>query len=165
MTEPSPLRVAFEHLVEINDAASLVHATITREQLWQGLVLRAEEPTLFVPTLSEARIVSRTEHGLVRALRFGEHPITDEVTFDPLREVRYDIAAQGEIPRSVLRMRIEEPRPGALFVRFVYEDARPPEEDDATLDELRRGAYEQADIDTIGMIRYLIETGRLERAS
>jgi hypothetical protein len=58
-------------------------------------------------------------------------------------------------------MSIEEPRPGALFVRFVYEDESTGVED-AVVDELRRAAYEDADIDTVGTIRWLIESGRLD---
>ena len=106
----------------MNDARSPLVPFVTRPQLWRGLVLRAEEPQLFVPQLSEATILARSDSGLVRALRYGDALVTDEVSFVALVHVRYDIAAQGEISRSSLTMSIEEPRPGALFVRFVYVD-------------------------------------------
>ena len=32
----------FEHLVQVNDPLNPLAETLTREQLWQGLVLRAE---------------------------------------------------------------------------------------------------------------------------
>jgi hypothetical protein len=153
--------VRFEHLVEVNDARNPLVAVVTREQLWRGLVLRAEQPQLFVPQLSEATILTRTEAGLVRALRYGDALVTDDVSFVPLERVRYDIAPQGEIPRSSLTMSIEEPRPRALFVRFVYDDESSAAED-TVIDELRRAAYEDADIDTVGMIRWLAESGRLD---
>lgn len=151
----------FEHLVEVNDARNPLVAVVTREQLWRGLVLRAEQPQLFVPQLSEATILTRTEAGLVRALRYGDTLVTDEVSFVRLERVQYDIAAQGEIPRSSLTMSIEELRPGALFVRFVYEDESSGAED-TVVNELRRAAYEDADIDTVGTIRWLAESGRLD---
>lgn len=152
----------FEHLVEVNDARNPLVAVVAREQLWRGLVLRAEQPQLFVPQLSEATILTRTEAGLVRALRFGDALVTDDVSFVPLERVRYDIAPQGEIPRSSLTMSIEEPRPGALFVRFVYDDESSAAAADTVVSELRRAAYEDADIDTVGTIRWLAESGRLD---
>jgi hypothetical protein len=38
----------FEHLVEINDPLMPLLTELTREQLWRGLVLRAEDPTQFI---------------------------------------------------------------------------------------------------------------------
>lgn len=153
----------FEHLVEINDVSNPRAAIITRAQLWRGLVLRAEQPAAFVPSLSEVTILARSEAHMVRIARYGETTITDEVRFAPLEHVRYEVAAQGDIPRSSLQMTIEEPQPGALFVRFLYEDERgePKDADARMFDEFRRNAYEQADIDTIGTIRWLVSAGHL----
>jgi len=151
--------VRFEHLIEINDPTLAEAPTLTREQIWRGLVLRAERPDLFVPSLSEVRLLARTGARLTRALRYGEVTVRDEVHFSPHDHVRYEIPAQGEIPRSSLLVSIEEPRPGALFVRFVYEDERPESDESRVVDELRRVAYEQADIDTILTIRWWLEAG------
>ena len=46
----------FEHLIEINDPLNPLMDTLTREQLWRGLVLHAESPKLFVPHLDECTI-------------------------------------------------------------------------------------------------------------
>lgn len=151
----------FEHLVEVNDAGNPLALAVSREQLWRGLVLRAEHPKLFVPQLNDVTILVRTVVGLVRALRYGDTLVTDEVTFVHRECVRYEIAAQGEIPRSSLTMTIEEPRPGALFVRFVYSDDG-ADADQAIVTQLRRAAYEDADIDTVGTIRWLAQAGRLD---
>ncbi len=151
--------VRFEHLIEINDPALAEAPTLTREQIWRGLVLRAERPDLFVPSLSEVRLLSRTGTRLSRALRYGEVTVRDEVHFSPLEHMHYEIPAQGEIARSSLHVSIEEPRPGALFVRFVYEDERAESAESRVIDELRRAAYEQADIDTIVTIRWWLEAG------
>lgn len=150
----------FEHLVEVNDLGDAAVAVLTRDQLWRGLVLRAEEPALFVPGLTEATILARTESGLSRALRYGQTLVLDEVHFVERERVRVEVPEQGDIPRSSLTMSIEEPRPGALFVRFVYDDERAP--DDPAIDALRRAAYEDADVDTVGIIRWLMASGRLE---
>ena len=46
----------FTHLVEINMPDNPLVMKITREQLWRGLVLRAERPTLFVMGLMRAKL-------------------------------------------------------------------------------------------------------------
>ena len=38
----------FEHLIQINDPLNPFVESMTREQVWQGIVLRAEQPQLFV---------------------------------------------------------------------------------------------------------------------
>ncbi len=157
--------VRFEHLVEVNDLKDPCGVRVTRAQLWRGLVLRAEQPTSFVPQLSEATILARTESGLARALRYGAITVTDEVSFVHLERVRYEIAAQAELSSSSLTMHIEELQPGALFVRFTYEDDAGEDDagaEDAMLDSLRRAAYEDADVDTVGTIRWLAAAGRLD---
>ncbi|MFZ6724844.1 SRPBCC family protein [Undibacterium sp. MH2W] len=153
----------FEHLIEINDILNPMADFLTREQLWHGLVLRAESPKLFVPHLDEASIVDRSEVRMTRTLRYGNLSVTDTVHFAHQEHVHYDVPAQGEIPPSSLKMIIEEPAPEHLFVRFIYENTASAEEDEQEkmYNDYRRSAYQQADIDTIRKIRELAEAGRL----
>ncbi len=155
----------FHHLIEINDLRNPLIAALTREQLWHGLVLRAESPKLFMPHLDECTIVERNASGIARSLRYGELVIRDRVSFTPQQEIRYDIPAQGEISASRLTVRIEEPQPGAFFVRFDYEEGSP--ETGAAMDEFfnefRRSAYHEADVDTIALIRQFAAEGRLDQ--
>src|SRR5215217_203430 len=62
----------FEHLIEINDPLNPLIDTLTHEQVWRGLVLRAESPKLFVPHLDEVRIGERTDTGFRRTQRYGD---------------------------------------------------------------------------------------------
>lgn len=50
----------FTHLIEINMPDNPLVMMITREQLWHGLVLRAEKPTLFVLGLDACEITTRS---------------------------------------------------------------------------------------------------------
>ena len=49
----------FEHLIQINDPLNPLVDSLTPEQLWEGLVLRAEQPQLFVLGLDTCDILSR----------------------------------------------------------------------------------------------------------
>lgn len=154
----------FEHLVEVNDFDNFAALLITRAQLWQGLRLRAESPKLFVPYLDACDLREVSENGLRRVLRYGQLQVEDQVHFEPMQAVHYAVPAQGEIPASSLCMRIEEPNSGALFVRFSYADgiAVEPGSEAEMLNEYRRSAYLEADIDTMRLIREFAETGRLD---
>lgn len=154
----------FEHLIEINDILNPLMETITHAQLWRGLVLRAETPKSFMPQLDECTIDERTATGFRRRLRYGELEVVDHVLLEPGKEVRYEIPAQGEIPPSTLTMAIETPAEDRLFVRFSYDDGRAEPTDSANrmYDDIRRSAYQEADIDTVRIVRELAAAGRLD---
>jgi len=153
----------FAHLIQINDPGNPLVATLSREQLWHGLVLRAERPTLFVMGLDRCEIIHRTQTGIGRRLYFGKLVIEDAVRFFPPLKVHYLVPEQDEIPASGLTMTIEAPQPDSLFVRFDYEDARVAADTaDAFYDTFRRSAYQEADIDTIRVIRQLAASGKLD---
>ncbi len=154
----------FTHLIEINAANNPLIAPLSREQLWRGLVVRAERPTLFVMGLDSCEITQRSDYALSRILSFGQLKVRDEVRFEPLERVHYHVPKQDDIPVSDLTMTVEEPQPGALFVRFEYDDHQRDVEGDETAfyNEFRREAYKEADIDTIRMIRQLAAEGRLD---
>ena len=147
----------FRHLIQINDPFNPLIDPLSREQLWRGLVLRAENPLLFVLALDRFEIVERGENTLSRVLHFGGLRLRDSVRFSPMNQVRYEIEAAGESPAASLVMTIEEPEPGQLFVRFDYETMR--DGGSAPLEELysdfAKQAYVAADIDTVSTIRRL----------
>lgn len=154
----------FVHLIEINAADNPLIPPLTREQLWHGLVMRAERPTLFQLGLDGCEITERSEHHIARVLNFGKLIIHDQVRFHALQQVHYHVPQQNDIPVSDLSMTIEEPQPGALFVRFEYDDHLPENEDseNAFYNDFRRSAYEESDIDTIRLIRQLADQGQLD---
>lgn len=146
----------FEHLVEVNDFLNPLMETLSREALWNGLLRSAEDPRQFLPNLDEARIVARTPAGMDRELRFGRTLIRDHVRLAPQEEIEIRSEATPSIPAARRAIRIEEPAPGELFVRFTYEQfpqGHPPvsPEHGTAL----RNAWLQADRDLIARIRYL----------
>lgn len=153
----------FTHLIEINDPLMPTIDVLTHTQLWHGLVMRAASPKLFVPYLDDCKISDRQPNRFARALRYGDVTICDVVSLNPQQEVVITVPAQKDIAASSLIMRIEEPQPEALFVRFLYDDdqAVAAGSIDAFYDEYRRSAYQESDIDTIRLVRQLAQEGRL----
>lgn len=158
----------YEHLVQINDPLMPLLDTLTREQLWRGLVLRAEEPTQFVLGLEIATIHSRRDVGgkieFVRTLDFGSFKVDDRVRLMPQCRSEIHTSAGPTWPASRMSIEIEEPQPELLFLRFVYESeetAGQGELDELTA-ALRKRAYKQADLDTVARFRALAERGLLD---
>jgi len=154
----------FEHLIEINDPLNPLADTMTREQLWRGLVLRAEDPKMFMPHLDECTLGERQSGSFARRLRYGELVIDDVVHLSPLQEVRYEVPAQGEIPASRMTMTIEAPSEGVLWVRFLYDDGNVSATDEMgkMYEDFKKSAYQEADIDTIKIVRQLASDGKLD---
>ncbi len=154
----------FEHIIQINDPMNPLIDTISIEQLWRGLVLRAESPAMFVPHLDECTVLERGDGTFTRRLRYGELVIDDVVHLTPLKEVRYEVPAQGEIAASSLRMTIEAPTNAVLLVRFSYDDGQGEHSDPANemYDDFKRSAYQEADIDTVRILRQLAGEGKLD---
>ena len=116
--------------------------------------------------IDEVSIADRTEVSMSRTIRYGELIVVDQVNLVHLEHVHYAVAAQKDIPQSSLRMSINEPSPDALFVRFAYDDGHSAVEDaeNEMYNEYRRSAYQEADIDTVRLIREMAEYGRLNGA-
>jgi hypothetical protein len=154
----------FEHLIEINDPLNPLIDTISVEQLWRGLVLRAEDPKRFMPHLDECTISEREAGSFKRSLRYGELVIADRVVLTPLLQVRYEVPAQGDIAESRMTMTIEAPSEGVLWVRFFYDDGNPNAHDEMgkMYEDFKKSAYQEADIDTIKIVRQLAAEGKLD---
>ena len=104
------------------------------------------------------------ESSFARRLRYGELVIDDVVHLSPLQEVRYEVPAQGEIPASRMTMTIEAPSEGVLWVRFLYDDGNVSATDEMgkMYEDFKKSAYQEADIDTIKIVRQLASEGKLD---
>ncbi|MDR1854698.1 MAG: DUF1857 family protein [Azoarcus sp.] len=150
----------FEHLVEVNEANG---AALSREELWFGLLCRAEDARRFLPGLDECRIVERHENELVRELRFGSALVRDRVRLNALESIVFDIEANDEHVGGSLSIAIEEDDAGALFLRFRYLTSLPEASaEDAGYADVVRSAYYQSDLDTLRVIRQIARLGHMQ---
>ena len=153
----------FSHLVQVNDPLNPLIDALTADQVWRGLVLRVENPMLFVYALDGFELLGRDGDTLRRELRFGRATVRDTVTFTPPTAIRHEVEAAGEIPAAALAVTIETPAAEHLLVRFDYEtravNGAPPVE--PFYQGFVKTAYVEADLDAIREIRQLAAEGRL----
>lgn len=150
----------FEHLIQINDPLNPFVDAMTPAQLWEGLVLRAEQPQLFVIGLDSCTILSRAGNVIERELHYGQATVRDRVTLQDGQSVRYDILPTADYVGGSLTMTIEQPDELQLFLRFEYATTLPESTDpDAhTTQEIVKSAYRENDIDTVRLIRQFVQT-------
>lgn len=152
----------FEHLIEVNHLEDPRADVLSREQLWNGLLLRAKAPSLFIPHMDGFAIVEESDNNLTRTLDFGKFKVNDKVEFVPMEKLRFHIPAQGDIMESRLEITIEEPFPDRFFLRFIYEDSAAEEGPEAMYNDFRRSAYKEMDVDSMRLIRQFASQGRLD---
>ena len=87
----------FEHLIEVNDLANPLLTPLTREELWFGLLCRAEDARAFLPGLEACHVVERGEDSLVRDLEFlYDVPLQVSVEVGRARILLKDLLQMGE---------------------------------------------------------------------
>lgn len=142
-----------EHIVRINDPENIVSPWLTREQLWRGLHDTIVRPEVLDRSIDTADVLEIAPGRLRRKIHRGSSCLADEVECRINDSLTIRADAAGSFAGSTLTIRIEEPAPEALFVRFTYEicglsDTREEDEDQA-----RRSAYHASDIERIRQVR------------
>lgn len=152
----------FEHIVQVNDLNDDSITDLSRQQLWQGLVLRARNPEKFNRSLScETESVDDSE--FLRTISVGETRFCERVILYP--EDKIHTSTITDIPQIEAESitTIEEPESGFLFVRFRYKRDIDQYDEQVDVAEHLKSAYVQVDRDAIAMIRMLAETSLFDQ--
>jgi hypothetical protein len=94
------------------------HPTLTRGEIWKGLVMKADNALPFVPGMAKCDVIERTANGLVRDIVFRGEDARERITFYPEEKVvflRLSGNADGFIVNEILGDR------GDMRVRFSFE--------------------------------------------
>lgn len=138
-----------EHLVRINDTGIDRSLWLTRRQLWNGLRHTVLAPQDVDDSIDAAQVDAKSPDVFGREIRRGTTTCCDEVTLVAEQSIRICADMSGRFCGSSLTIRIEEPAPQMLFVRFIYEVTGIEDERSEEADHARRAAYLAADIDRI----------------
>lgn len=147
----------FEHLVQVNDLNNANLSPLSRESLWQGLVLRARQPERFNRSLTcTAKPLGQNE--FLRTINVGSSQFCEHVVLYPQQKIHTSTIAEiNQITAESLTC-IEEPESGFLFVRFSYKRELAESNQQVDVGEHLKSAYVQIDRDAIAMIRMLAES-------
>ena len=154
----------FEHLVQVNDPNNANLTPISREELWQGLVLRARNPQKFNRSL-ECTTKTLGHNEFLRTIKVGNSRFCEHVVLYPDQKIHTSTIAEIDQIIAQSMTCIEEPESGFLFVRFSYERELEESNQEVDIGEYLKSAYVQADRDAIAMIRMLAESKLFEQTS
>jgi len=142
----------FEHLLQVNDLSDPRLPPMSRSELWRGLMLRVESPQRFPlgPDRCESR-AGPADDERVRRIHYGNLRFDDRVRLDFERRIEFLPEPHGDAPPVRLTLTIEEPAPGALFLRF----------EDTALQGYREQAWLENDRDMLRSLRTWHADGEL----
>ncbi len=150
------------HTLPVNDGP----VRLTRGQVWQGLVMKAENPVPFVDAMSACEVIERGDDWLLRDFTLRGEEMQERVTFEPQERVTFErtkSTSMGSILNEIVEL-----DDGALGLRFTFEletDGIEPGSDAEQEFAVRMSAsYFQAVGSTLDEIRRRVEAGELDAA-
>lgn len=93
-------------------------APLTRGQLWQALLLKVEDATLFVPGMTSCRVLERRGNEVFREIVWRGQPRRQRVTLHPEHTVEFEHLSENA--RGKVVNQIEEDADGTLRLRFTF---------------------------------------------
>lgn len=144
----------FEHIVQVNDLSNTKIPIMSREQLWQGLVLRAQFPQKFNAALNcDSTEIEANQ--FTRRITAGDAEFVEQVVLHPESKIETRTASGLNQIHAQSTTQIEEPESNSLFVRFSYQRDLETSDDSINIAEYLKSAYVQLDRDAIALIRML----------
>lgn len=91
---------------------------LTRSQVWQGLLLKAEDAVPFVPAMTECVVTERFENGIMRDIVFAGEAMTEKLLYAP--EERIEFIRTAGIEMGTIINEILDDENGDLSLRFAF---------------------------------------------
>ena len=141
---------------------------LTRDQIWEGLVLKARDARLFLPPgfCTKCEVVAEGDGYIVREATILGDDLSEIITFEPKHKVSFH---QFDSPREgVIVNQLFEDEAGALQLRFYcliglkdVEPGGPEEQAEQTQFDSADKGYANALRSTIARTRALVKEGRI----
>src|SRR5713226_9218504 len=109
--------ISVSNTVEVNPPGAEVE--LSRDDVWRGLLLKAENALPFVPAMTRCEVVERTEDTIVRTIEFRGQEFGERVTFTPQRQVRFE-RSYGPVLGTICND-LDEDAQGNLSLRFSFD--------------------------------------------
>jgi hypothetical protein len=136
---------------------------ITRDQLWQGLVMKAENAVEFVSAMESCEIVERFEDGFLREIKLRGDRMFERITFTPKVQVHFERVKQAKFPGWITNLISDSDAGLMLTFTFAigFPGAAAGSEDERRQGDAVRASYVSAVRSTLARTRELAEAGRI----
>jgi len=97
-----------------------VEPVLTRDQVWEGLQMKAHNALPFVPRMSRCEVLKEYENGLLREIQFDGMPLKERIIYYPKDKVEFIRVGFGDEMGTIWNEILED-EDGALMLRFAFE--------------------------------------------
>ena len=135
---------------------------LTRDHIWNGLMMKVDDAKPFVPLMTKCEITQRLENGVVRDIIFDGMELQERIIFYPKERVEFLRVGVGDEMGTIWNEILEDDK-GELHLRFAFELEVPnlTEEQEQEYEEKRAKGYLNAVQATLDYLRNLRVEGRL----
>lgn len=110
--------IKMERSIPVNPPGA--KSKVSRAEVWQGLVLKADNALPFVPQMTYCKVVEReAENRFVREIEFRGDRMRERVTLVPEKQVTFERLAGPVL--GTIQNHIDEDASGELSLRFAFE--------------------------------------------
>ena len=151
---------AFSATVEVNPAGA--RPVLSRDQLWQGLLMKAENAVPFVPGMESCLVLERGEGNLIREIAVHSQRFKELVTFTPQDQIHLQ-RIEGDETGWITNIVSESDRGLLLTFTFALSDSSVPagSSKEKRREEAIKSAYFAAVDKTIRTVRQLAAEGKI----
>jgi ketosteroid isomerase-like protein len=148
--------ISVSNTVEVNPPGEPVQ--LRREDVWRGLLLKADNALPFVPAMTRCEVIERTGDTLLRTIEFRGQEFAERVTFTPERQVRFE-RTHGSILGTISND-LEEDDDGKLLLTFsfdlILEGVEPGSAAEQEYEATMKGDYLKAAAATLAAVRRMV---------
>lgn len=134
---------------------------LTRDDVWHGLVLKAENALPFVPAMTKCEVIERTDESILRKIEFRGQEFGERITFTPGRQVRFE-RTYGPV-LGTIRNDLGEDEHGELRLTFSFDlelaGVEPGSKQERDYEATMKDDYLKAAAATLTAVRRMVAEG------
>jgi hypothetical protein len=136
---------------------------LTQEQVWRGLMMKAENAVLFVPRMQACTVLERWSDGLLREVVNDGNRFREKITFAPPVEVLFERVDTEDNAGWITNVISESDHGLLLTFTFAVNlpGAAPGSEEERRKGAAMRDSYVGAVKATLARVRQLVGEGKL----
>ena len=146
----------FAYSIPVNPAGTTIQ--LTRDLVWRGLVMKAENALPFVPAMRACDVVERFDGGLVRRITIGGENMIERVIFTPQIHVLFERIDDAGARTGWIANVLSEDAAGLVLTFAINVEG------DAAVGDAMKQRYIGAIDATLKKTRDLASAGMLPRA-
>ncbi len=147
--------------MEVNPAGAT--PILSHDQVWRGLMMKAENAVPFVPGMKDCRVLERYPDGLKREIALGDDRFKERITFTPSVEVLFERIDTAEHAGWITNLISESERGLMLTFTFAvnFPGVEPGSEAERQRGQQMKSLYMRAIEATLQEVRRLASEGKL----